>query len=301
MKLLPGAAAVLLLLILLTWLLLRGIGADALGYAHILQTFDEYDLAEASLHRDVLQARAGLLRNYDPLVKATQQLDNAVVKLRGYAVAKGLDPTPVGRLAAAVAEQETLTERYKTNNALLQNSLSYFGLLSTGPAYSGQDGQLAAATGALAAAILHLTRDASVESAQAVQDKLDQLAAQAPTAGPDAQPTQALLAHAKLLHRLLPEVDDTLKALLAVPSQPPLDTLRMLFTTRHISGEAPARRFRLLLYATSLLLLLALVYLGLQLRARALLLRRRAAFEHVIAQNSTRLINCPPGETRCVW
>ena len=27
-------------------------------------------------------------------------------------------------------------------------------------------------------------------------------------------------------------------------------------------------------------------------------LRRRAAFEHVIAENSTRLINCPPAETK---
>ena len=40
-----------------------------------------------------------------------------------------------------------------------------------------------------------------------------------------------------------------------------------------------------------------LVLLGLRLRARALALRRRAAFEHVIAQNSTRLINCSPAET----
>src|SRR6202021_3557122 len=33
------------------------------------------------------------------------------------------------------------------------------------------------------------------------------------------------------------------------------------------------------------------------LRAGAVALRRRAAFEHVIAKNSTRLINCPPAET----
>ena len=40
-----------------------------------------------------------------------------------------------------------------------------------------------------------------------------------------------------------------------------------------------------------------LVILGLRLRARAVALRRRAAFEHVIAENSTRLINCSPAET----
>jgi signal transduction histidine kinase len=39
------------------------------------------------------------------------------------------------------------------------------------------------------------------------------------------------------------------------------------------------------------------VRLGLRLRARAQALRRRAAFEHVIAESSTHLINCPAEET----
>jgi signal transduction histidine kinase/CheY-like chemotaxis protein len=60
---------------------------------------------------------------------------------------------------------------------------------------------------------------------------------------------------------------------------------------------AAARRFHWLLYGTSLLLLAILVYLGLRLHAGALAARRRAAFEHVVAENSTRFINCPPVET----
>ena len=85
-----------------------------------------------------------------------------------------------------------------------------------------------------------------------------------------------------------------LKALLAVPSRQPLEEIRALFSYHQAAVEATAQRFRLLLYLVSILLLATLVYLGLQLRARALALRRRAAFEHVIAENSTRLINCPP-------
>jgi signal transduction histidine kinase len=102
-------------------------------------------------------------------------------------------------------------------------------------------------------------------------------------------------AAAGLLHG--PAVDETLKALVAAPSRQPLEELRALFSDRRSAVEATAQRFRLLLYLASLLLLVILVYLGLQLRARALALRRRAAFEHVIAENSTRLINCPPAET----
>ena len=297
MRLLSAALGVLLLLALLTWLLLRGIDTNAAAYAVTLRTFDDFALAEASLHRDVLQARAGLLRDYDTLVKAVEAMQDAASRLRSHAQTEGLDVGPADRLAATVSQQEELTERFKSSNALLQNSLSYVGLLSTSPAFGAQDAQLAPATGALTAALLNLRRDTSPDAVRALQERIDQFAAQAPTIGPDAEAARALLAHSRLLQELLPAVDETLKALVAAPSRQPLEELRSLFSHRRSVVEATAQRFRLFLYLVSLLLLLILVHLGLRLRARALALRQRAALERVIAENSTRLINCPPAET----
>jgi hypothetical protein len=297
MRLLSGVLGVLLLLALLTWLLLRGIDTNAPAYAVTLRAFDDFALAEASLHRDVLQARAGLLRNYDSLVKAMEAMQDAVSRLRFYAQTEGLDVGPADRLAATVSQQEELTERFKSGNALLQNSLSYVGLLSTSPGFVAQDAQLAPATGALAAALLNLRRDTSPDAVKALQERIDRFAAEAPTVGPDAEAARALLAHSRLLQELLPAIDETLKALVAAPSRQPLEEIRALFSDRRSAVEATAQRFRLLLYLVSLLLLVILVHLGLRLRSRALALRRRAAFEHVIAENSTRLINCPPAET----
>ncbi len=85
MRLLSGALGVLLTLALLTWLLLRGIDTNAPAYAAALRAFDDFALAEASLHRDVLQARAGLLRNYDTLVTALEAMQDAVTRLRSHA------------------------------------------------------------------------------------------------------------------------------------------------------------------------------------------------------------------------
>jgi signal transduction histidine kinase len=210
---------------------------------------------------------------------------------------EGLDTGPADRLAATVAQHEELTEQFKSRNALLQNSLSYVGQLSTDSAFGSKDAQLASATGALAAAILHLARDTSSDAAQGLQERIDQFVAQAPASGMDAEAAQALLAHARLLHELLPTADATLESLVAVPSREPLEQVRALFTFHQVTIEATAQRYRLLLYLASLLLLVLLVRFGLQLRARALALRRRTAFEHIIATNSTRLINCPPAET----
>jgi signal transduction histidine kinase len=296
-RLLPGAVGVVLLLTLLTWLLLRGIETNAVAYAVTLQAFDDFALAEASLHRDVMQARAGLLGNYDTLGKDLEAMEDVVGRLRSHAKTENIETKSIDRLAAMVGQEEELTERFKSSNALLQNSLSYVGLLSTSPEFGIQAKKLAPAIGALAAAILHLTRDTSADAVAALQERVDQLAAQAPPAGRHVEAAQALLAHARLLHDLLPEVDKTLKALVAVPSRQPLEMLRALFSGRQSAVASTAQRFRLLLYLVSVLLLVLLVRFGLQLRARANALRRRAALEHIVAENSTRLINCPPAET----
>src|SRR5262245_7297325 len=148
MRNLAGAVGFSLLLALLTWLLLRGIDTNAPAYALTLRAFDDYALAEASLHRDVLQARAGLLRDYDSFVIAVRAMQDAVIRLRSHAQTEGLDAGPVDRLAAAVDQQEKLVERFKTSNALLQNSLSYVGLISTSPTFHAHDTRVASATDA---------------------------------------------------------------------------------------------------------------------------------------------------------
>jgi len=297
MRLLPGAFGVLLLLALLTWLLVHGIVTNAPDYAEALKAFDDFALAEASLHRDVLQARAGLLRDYDSLGTAEGAMEDAVAHLRSHAVRERLNSGPLDRLAATVAQYEELTERFKTNNALLQNSLSYVGLLSTSPVFGVKNAQLAPTTGALAAAVLHLTSDTSSDALQTLRDRIAEFQLQAPTGGADAEAAQALLAHARLLHDLLPALNVTLESIVSVPSREPLEATRAAFAYRQAGVEATAQRYRLALYLVSLLLIVVLVRLGLRLRVRAQALRRRAAFEHVIAQNSTRLINCPPAET----
>lgn len=296
MKFLPVGLGFTLLLALLTWLLLRGIDTNAPKYAMALRAFDDYALAETSLHRDVLQARAGLLRDYDGFSGAVQAMQGAVARLRSYAQAEGLDTRPIDRLETSVAQQEELMELFKTNNALLQNSLSFVALASTDPASRTHDAQLAPAMSALAAAVLYLARDRSSVAVKALQDRIDLFAALAPTAGPDADTARAMLAHTRLLHDLLPAVDETLRAFTAIPDAHPLEETRALFARHRSVVEAGEQRFRLLLYLVSLLLLIMLVFLGLRLRARAMALQTRAALEHVIAENSTRLINCSPAE-----
>jgi signal transduction histidine kinase len=297
MRVLIGAAGVLSLIVLLTWLTLRGIDTNATTYTMALKAYDDYELAEASLHRDVLQARAGLLRDYDPLVQSSKAMESAATRLRSYAQTEGLDMSPLNRLAEAAAKEEELTERFKRENALLQNSLTYASLVSTSPEFGTGNAKFGSSASALAAAILQLTRNTSPESVQALRRRINEFAGQSLPIAPEAEAVKALRAHARLLADLLPASDETLKSLIAAPSRQALDETRALFAQFQTTLEEAARRFRLLLYFTSLALLAMLVRLILRLRTRALERQRRAALEHVIAENSTRLISSPPAET----
>ena len=295
MKVTSAAAAVSVLLVLLTWLSSRAIDTDAERYDRALKALDRFAVIEITLHRDVLSARAGMLRNYDPLVQEVNELREALGRLHDNASEDAEAAAAVGQFATAFAHQEQLTEQFKSDNALLQNSLAYFQLLSARLFASDGNSPLAPAVSGLAAAMLHLTLDTSAAAAREVADRLNALTAQ-PVDSADGGSVQALLAHGGLLHDLLPITDGVLSALLAAPSKRELKSLRMMILTRQEASRATAREFRVLLYAASLLLLGLLVYFGLQLRARALTLQRRAAFEHVIAGISTRLIDAQPRE-----
>ncbi|MDQ0392138.1 two-component system VirA-like sensor kinase [Labrys monachus] len=290
MKTVIAVTAALPALVLLTWLSLSAVNSDAEGLNRALGVLDQLDMAESALTRDMLSARAGLLRDYDPLVHGVKVIDESLAQLHSD-VANDADITAeVDRLAAAMRQQEELVERFKSDNALLQNSFAYFGLFSGRLSSWSRNEPMAPAIGSLTTAMLRLTLDTSPAMAQDVEDRLNDLAAQQfPPSDTDS--VQGLLAHGRLLHDLLPATDASLKALRALPLKQSQKAVRTLMRDRRAASMAKAGHFQLLLYAASLLLLAALLHFGWRLRARMRDLQRRAALEGVIAGISTRFIN----------
>jgi signal transduction histidine kinase len=289
MKMIPAAVIVLFLLLLLTWLSISGLDLNAVRYDRELRALDEFSGFERGLNREVLTARVGLSRSYDALVRMTDAYDNSLDRLREAAGSDSEESAAIEVLAATADRQEKLIEQFKSKNALLHNSFAYFGMLSAHLAASDRV-PVVAVTTTLSAAMLNLALDTSPVAAREVQDRLHELALlQKPPS--DADTIQALLAHGGMLHDLLPATDAVLKALVAAASNREQDFVRSLIVKGQLAARASASRYRLFLYATSLMLLGVLVYFGLQLRARAIAWRRRAAFEHMIAGISTRFIN----------
>ena len=293
MRMAPAAIGAPFLLSLLTWLLVNGLDLDSNRFDRELRALDDFSRFERGFTREVLAARVGLSRSYDGLVRMVEAYENSLDRLREAAGPNAEESAAIEALAAAADRQEKLIEQFKTRNALLHNSFAYFGMLSAHLAASNHEPAVAATTTTLAAAMLRLTLDTSLAAAREVQDRLNELASlQRPSS--DADTIQAVIAHGGVLHDLLPATDAALKALVAAASNREQEVVRSLIMKRQLAAQASAGRYRVLLYATSLMLLGMLVYLGLQLRARAIALRRRAAFEHVIAGVSMRFINAQP-------
>jgi signal transduction histidine kinase len=293
MRLAPAVIAVPILLVLLTWVSLRALNTDAEYFDNALNTLDRAAMAQSALHRDVLAARAGLLRNYDPLVRHANALRGAAQALRDNPALNGDAAPAIARLATSIDQQEAIVEQVKSNNALLRNSLAYFVRFSLRLGSGGSEKQAPAAS-ALAIAMLHLTLDTSSIATREVLDRLAVLATLTPAEG-DAE-ADALLAHGRLLANLLPATDRLLRSMRAVPIQQEMQVVRSMILARQLASRAAARQSRLLLYAISLLLVALLVHLGLRLRERVRALHRRAAFEHLIAGISTRFINARQDE-----
>src|SRR5262249_32271039 len=134
-------------------------------------------------------------------------------------------------------EQEDWTERFKTDNALLQNSLSYFQVFSARLSAERGNEQLSRHVSDLAAALLELASDTSPAAAAAVDARL--AAMPAPNTQ-NSHPTalESLTAHARMLRQLLPETDGIVRALFALPT----DSQRAALTAIWKSRRADAKR-----------------------------------------------------------
>lgn len=289
MRTLLAIAGAALFALVLTSLSLYAVNENAEVFDRALAELDQFNKVEGALRGNLLAARAGLLRNYDSLVEQVNAIRASHDRLRDIATGEPDVSAGVDRLGEAIERQEQTVEQFKSDNALLQSSLVHFARIGRSLERSGPADTVPQIS-ATVAAIFRLTLDTSPEVLHEAQGLLDGAAGAALPS--EADQMKGFLAHGRLLLRLLPQMDAELKALTTCMGA--RDGLRAMIRTRQIASRATARYYRFLLYAASLFLAGALIYLALNLHARAVATRRRAALERVIAAISTRFINAAP-------
>jgi signal transduction histidine kinase/ActR/RegA family two-component response regulator len=265
-KLVP---VVVVLLLALTYLAIRGAAPNNERHEQMLTALQTLTLDESMLHRDILRARDGLLRNYDPLVHSLDGLHDAGSTIQALNDGSDLD-NPVKALRIALDEQEALVETFKSRNSLLQNSMSYFGY-AIRQMNNGPQG-LAVVTGILAGEMLGFIGAPNPDNAAGVTISLDHLAQFVTTARQD---IMTLVEHGRLIVATLPAVDGIVGGLLASPVAERARAVQDRYLEQHGQALDQANRFRLVLYIAAVGLAGYLVYLFLRLGINAQHLRAR--------------------------
>lgn len=282
---------------MLTYFLVQGTSINAPRHerADALQAVILHD---AALQRDVLRGRAGLLPNYDPLVGSMDRLRAAAADLSAEAGATGDAGADIrqktAEVAEAVAEQEALVESFKSDNALLQNSLSYFNHLSLRLTSRGAGGQADATgeIGMLTVTMLRFINAPRQDLAQEVAGSIDALERH-PAQSSATGDIRSLTSHARLIIRTLPRVDDLVVRIQSAPLGNLARTLQDAYLEAHSQATRRANVFMTLLYGVAIALMGYVTYLFVRLRANRDQLQARLELERLVAATSTRFINLP--------
>jgi signal transduction histidine kinase len=287
------------LLLMFTYLLIGGASPDPTHHERILTALHALVREDATLQRDLLRARTGLLRTYDPLVRTVNGLRAALAVLQdvgdaGDAAEAAGRARPLADLVAAVETREALVEDFKSRNALLQNSLAYFARAGHEIGRLTGDGQdsAAAATVALTTAMFRFLGDPRPPLAAEVMAALNRVDRR-PAAPPPHAEVQAMVVHGRLIAVTLPLVDADLDRLLDGSLSGAVRGFQDLYLDRHGRAETRAQIFRLLMYLAALVLLGYLAVLFARLRRTARALRVRLGLEHLTAEISSQFINLP--------
>jgi signal transduction histidine kinase len=286
-----GAAAGML--VILTTLFVLSMTPNDAEHQRTLEALRSIDTSNASLQRDVLQSRSSILRSYDPLVRSLEAMRRASDTL--LKDLRGTDPqlTDVAaELRTALDRAADLVERFKSTNAVMQNSQIIFGdaLEMVKDSLPGKHGEAHGRLTAVAGAAARFTREPSGENQTRLNLALNRLHFPflADFRGPL---VRALIIHGRMLANTFPIVD----AIGADLQRVPVATLVQLYQARylelHAEASGRAALFRVVLYGMALILCAYVAYLFVRLRQNAATLRERLALEAAIAAISTRFID----------
>ncbi|MBI5131858.1 MAG: two-component system VirA-like sensor kinase [Rhodopseudomonas palustris] len=224
----------------------------------ILTTLRMIDLQHASLQRDVLQARAGLLRNYDPLVRAIAGLQASTDSLRrllGASRRDGLSgfDDELSAISSSIASDERLVDQFKTSNSLLQNSLEIFNQLLgqryQDPYFEGQPPSRR--SGQLGNLMMRFAANPSLDLELQITAELDGLRNQA---GSGRDHVRGLAAHAAMILKTMPSVDQTTLAIQGSGTLNTADALRRHYLDAYEAAALQLTRHRVVLGSVSLAL-----------------------------------------------
>ncbi len=217
----------------------------------------------ATLNQNIFQLRYGSLTYYDPIVKDLRELkrlQNDLKNIPNYITPPGQAEIAKLREASAAiqAQKERLIEQFKSENAILKNSLYYFPTLITELAAqaSVRDSELADNLNALLRDVLVYNLTASEDLAPQIERQIEILRQkreqyEGSETGAD---LDIAIAHARVILKHKPVVDNLLEKMVNLPTWQGSEDLYKAYNRHYEAALKALNIYRFLLYIFSIIL-----------------------------------------------
>jgi PAS domain S-box-containing protein len=217
---------------------------------------------DATINQNILKARYALLTSYDPLVITVREQSNLQQGLQQVPnfIGAGGTRTIQDLLSANKSlfeQKENSIEQFKSQNALLKNSLSYLPVLVQEIGQSALTDARAKPLEDILDNILLYSLSSTEELKQKINTQIAQIA-QAPAKGRTL--VDLAIAHAKIILDNKPKVDRLTKDILKLPTAERISQLDSTYSKLYQQALDTSSLFRLLAYGWLLILLAGLAY-----------------------------------------
>ena len=258
-----AAAAIGLLLVFLIYESKAVDGDQHDRYSAAIRQLKETDV---TLNQDVLRTRYGLLCSYDPIEVECGEMKKLLGVLRSVPTYVGHDgqaeiQSRLEALGKAFGDKEGLIEKFKSQHAIISNSLRYFPIatkrLIKQAALASRAGQPAAELETLLEDVLLYSHAPNEELVEKIDQEIEKLAKAVDPkrqSGFDAELLMAL-SHAKTILKRKPEIDNLIKGMMALPIARDAEKLFGLYNQHYELALRSSNLYRLFLYAISVALL----------------------------------------------
>ena len=130
------AATILLIVLSSVYLISKSLALNFDQYQQYRSAIFELQELDSTFNQEILKSRYELFSDYDPLVGSLEQQKNIANKLQnipdlGIADERQTIEPILGEINNLLNNRESLSERFKSRNALLKNSLRYLPLLTS--------------------------------------------------------------------------------------------------------------------------------------------------------------------------
>jgi diguanylate cyclase (GGDEF)-like protein len=268
---------------ILAFLLIKSSLVDMEEHNRFVHQLLQLQKVDSALDENLLQARHADLLNYDPVVATLQDLKAGSVRLEvlpGF-LKDGSDgnqqlKSQVRELRALVEQKEALVERFKSENSILHNSLSFFPVAASELAerLNNRDRELAQGVRGLQRDVLMYNLHSQQEVLARIQSEIVALSARRGNfrQANREEDFQRILNHGNTILKYKSALDRITRDALGLPIEPLLEKIQATYGVEYFNMLSVTNNYRLILYLFAIFLTAGIGYYFLRLRNMTLAL-----------------------------